>query len=353
MTKKTKVRMFLSLFLLIFAVTAEAETITSPDKTGTLQMTLVIAPPVYTISDDLQGGTVSTPNPTSYTTESEDFKLTNPTREGYKFVGWTSTEMTSLSTDVTILKGSSGNREYTAHWIPFATVTKAPEGITGLEYTGSAQELVTAGTAQGGTMVYALGNEAAEYSVSIPTGTDEGTYRVWYKASGDVDHLDSEPESLDVIITLKRYTITYDLGGGTLSQNNPSSYTLRSGDIRLEQTPTRQYYEFVGWILSGDVETGASSDLTINLQNASGNLTYIAVWKVSDKDVNSNIDEARNVLYSFNDKQVTQIKDTLTAKSADIKELYEAYRGMSSSDRAAVKKAVWSERNPRPGRNKF
>ena len=84
----------------------------------------------------------------------------------------------------------------------------------------------------------------------------------------------------------------------------------------------------------------ASMDLTINPQKTSGNLTYIAVWKVSDKDVNSNIDEARNVLYSFNDKQVTQIKDTLAAKSADIKELYEAYRGMSSSDRAAVKKAV-------------
>ena len=111
MTKKTKVVMFLSLLLLIFAVTAEAETatITSPDNTGTLQMTLVIAPPVYTISYDLQGGTVSTPNPTSYTIESEDFKLTNPTREGYKFVGWTSTEMTSLSTDVTIRKGSNGN----------------------------------------------------------------------------------------------------------------------------------------------------------------------------------------------------------------------------------------------------
>ena len=189
-------------------------------------MTLVIAPPVYTISYDLQGGTVSTPNPTSYTIESEDFKLTNPTREGYKFVGWTSTEMTSLSTDVTILKGSSGNREYMAHWIPFATVTKAPEGITGLEYTGLAQELVIAGTADGGTMVYALGND--KYSVSIPTDTDEGTYRVWYKASGDVDHLDSEPESLDVVITLKRYTITYDLVGGTLSQNNPSGYTLKS-----------------------------------------------------------------------------------------------------------------------------
>ena len=55
---------------------------------------------------------------------------------------------------------------------PLATVTKAPEAITGLEYTGSAQELVTAGTAHGGTMVYALGND--KYSVSIPTGTDEG-----------------------------------------------------------------------------------------------------------------------------------------------------------------------------------
>lgn len=64
-----------------------------------------------------------------------------------------------------------------------ATVTKAPEAKA-LTYTGSAQELVTAGEATGGTMQYALGTatEATKpYTTSIPTATNAGTYLVWHR----------------------------------------------------------------------------------------------------------------------------------------------------------------------------
>ena len=65
-----------------------------------------------------------------------------------------------------------------------------------LIYTGSAQALVTVtGEATGGTMQYALGTKDAateEYTPSIPTGTDAGTYYVWYKVIGDANHNDSE-----------------------------------------------------------------------------------------------------------------------------------------------------------------
>ena len=55
--------------------------------------------------------------------------------------------------------------------------TKAPTAKS-LTYTGSAQELVTSGTASGGTMQYALGTatEATEqYTTSIPSKTNAGT----------------------------------------------------------------------------------------------------------------------------------------------------------------------------------
>ena len=83
-----------------------------------------------------------------------------------------------------------------------ANVTKAPEAKT-LTYNGSAQELVTAGTATGGEMQYALGTatEATQsYTTSIPTATNAGTYYVWYKARGDANHSDSEPDSVTVTI---------------------------------------------------------------------------------------------------------------------------------------------------------
>ena len=85
-----------------------------------------------------------------------------------------------------------------------ATVTKAPTSKT-LTYTGSAQELVTAGTASGGTMQYALGTDATTapttgYTTSIPTATDAGTYYVWYKVIADSNHNDSDAACVTVTI---------------------------------------------------------------------------------------------------------------------------------------------------------
>ena len=52
-----------------------------------------------------------------------------------------------------------------------------PTGQT-LPYNATAQELIQAGRASGGTMVYSL-SETGEYSTAIPTGTAVGTYTVW------------------------------------------------------------------------------------------------------------------------------------------------------------------------------
>lgn len=70
----------------------------------------------YTISYHLEGGTLATANPTSYTVETDTFTLVNPTKEGYTFVGWTQTNAAAALPEVTITKGTVGNREYTAVW---------------------------------------------------------------------------------------------------------------------------------------------------------------------------------------------------------------------------------------------
>ena len=75
------------------------------------------------------------------------------------------------------------------------TINKAAPTVTAptaktLTYTGSAQELVTAGTAEGGTMQYALGSDATTaptdnnlYTTSIPTAINAGTYNVCFRIS--------------------------------------------------------------------------------------------------------------------------------------------------------------------------
>ena len=70
----------------------------------------------YTITYDLDGGTAEG-NPDTYTVETETFTLKNPTRPGYIFSGWSGTGLTGEDNlTVTIPKGSTGNRTYTAHW---------------------------------------------------------------------------------------------------------------------------------------------------------------------------------------------------------------------------------------------
>ena len=100
-------------------------------------------------------------------------------------------------------------------YIEPAVVTKAP-AAKALRYTGSAQELVTAGEADGGEIRYALGEDAANAPISgwdtaIPSKTDAGTYYVWYFVKGDENHTDTEPECLTVNIAgnyFKYYSLT-------------------------------------------------------------------------------------------------------------------------------------------------
>lgn len=74
----------------------------------------------------------------------------------------------------------------------------APKALGGL-YTGQAQELVEAGTADGGEMQYSF-YEDGPYSINIPTGIEIDTYQVWYKVVGDRNHNDVGPWSVTVKI---------------------------------------------------------------------------------------------------------------------------------------------------------
>lgn len=76
----------------------------------------------YSITYDLQGGTIQTANPTQYDVETEKFTLNNPTKDGYEFVGWTGSNGGVPQTVVTIPKGSTGNKNYTAHWTDEYTI---------------------------------------------------------------------------------------------------------------------------------------------------------------------------------------------------------------------------------------
>ena len=72
-------------------------------------------PKAYNITYTLDGGTAT--NPATYNVESEAITLNNPVKTGYTFTGWSGTGLTGVNNmTVTIAKGSTGDRAYTAHF---------------------------------------------------------------------------------------------------------------------------------------------------------------------------------------------------------------------------------------------
>ena len=62
----------------------------------------------YTINYDYDGGSVSEDNPETYTVKDE-ITLHNPSKEGYTFLGWTGTDVTEPTIEVTIPRGTTGD----------------------------------------------------------------------------------------------------------------------------------------------------------------------------------------------------------------------------------------------------
>ena len=83
---------------------------------ATVTFTATWTPVNYTINYDLNGGTVAVSNPTSYNIETPTFALNNPIRLGYVFAGWTGSNGTTPQKNVSIYKGSTGNKFYKANW---------------------------------------------------------------------------------------------------------------------------------------------------------------------------------------------------------------------------------------------
>ena len=86
-------------------------------------------------------------------------------------------------------------------------IKEAPVAKTGLVYTGDNLELIIQGTAESGTLVYAVTEKGAaapandKYSTDIPKAVNEGEYTVYYKVKGDPNYNDVTVAKLDVVIT--------------------------------------------------------------------------------------------------------------------------------------------------------
>ena len=288
----------------------------------------------YTIITLLEGGNAGSSGAYAYTVE-ETFTLPTPTSKGYTFFGWTGEGITTPQPNVTIPKGSTGDKTYIENWVlkgyyitmdlnggsgkekVIYTITdedfelptptrngyefvgwtgerittpqtsvKIPKGSTGNKaYTANWQvikytiiTLLEGGNA-GSSGAYAY---TVEETFTLPTPTSKGyTFFGWTgegittpQPNVTIPKGSTGDKTYIENWVLKGYYITMDLNGG--SGKEKVIYTITDEDFELP-TPTRNGYEFVGW--TGERITTPQTSVKIP-KGSTGNKAYTANWKV-------------------------------------------------------------------------
>lgn len=216
-------------------------------------------------------------NRTTYTVETETFELSAPEKVGYDFTGWTENDIVITE----IVRGSCGDKTLKANWSVH-------------EYS----------------IIYA--GLRGEYDIDEPTNDNPVSYNIedetiilfdaqktGYEFVKWIDNYGQEISEIpagsygDIILTAAweaiMYNISYELNGGT-NTDNPDSFTIESIDDGIVlQNPTRdsgnlisyklnsdgnftvkrEAYAFIGWYdsfdFSGDVVSEISSEMLYNL----------------------------------------------------------------------------------------
>ena len=286
----------------------------------------------YTIITLLEGGNAGTSEVYFYTVE-QTVTLPTPTRTGYTFLGWTGEGITTPQPNVTIPKGSTGDKTYIENWElteynitmdlnggsgqekvvytitdeDFELPTPTRNGYEFVGWTGEGittpQTSVIIPTGSTGNKAYTANWKVIEYTITLDTNggpavspikyTVEDSFtlpyllRTGYEFVGwTLDGSGMIPATPLIIYygttgdlrykaewRLAEYTITMDLNGG--SGQEKVVYTITDEDFELP-TPTRNGYEFVGW--TGERITTPQTSVKIS-KGSTGNKAYTANWK--------------------------------------------------------------------------
>ena len=287
----------------------------------------------YTIITLLEGGNAGSSQVYFYTVE-QTVTLPTPTRTGYTFLGWTGEGITTPQPNVTIPKGSTGDKTYIENWElteynitmdlsggsgqekvvytmtdeDFELPTPTRNGYEFVGWTGEGittpQTSVKIPKGSTGNKAYTANWQVIEYTITLDTNggpvvspikyTVEDLFtlpyilRPGYEFAGwTLDGSGMLPFTPLIIYPgttgdlhykaewrLAEYTITMDLDGG--SGQEKMVYTITDEDFELP-TPTRNGYEFVGW--TGEGITTPQTSVKIP-KGSTGNKAYTANWKV-------------------------------------------------------------------------
>lgn len=201
----------------------------------------------YSITYDLAGGSIGVANPGTYTVQSAAITLTNPTKPGFVFAGWTGTGLTAATSTVTIQSGSTGNRYYTATWENAVntsySVHHLREDLSG-DYSILETESRTGAT----------GSATQAGARSYPGFTAGAVVQKTILADGST--------VVEIRYSRNSYTLNFDANGGQGGTSGSVKYGAAIGAAIV----TRAGYTFNGW------------DSEVAQTMPAADTTYMAQW---------------------------------------------------------------------------
>ena len=233
----------------------------------------------YTITYNLDGGVNNSLNLPTYTINST-VTLQEPTKQGHTFAGWTYSGQTTPVKNVTIARGTTGAKTYTANWTPNTyTITYDANGGTYSKVT----ETVIYGQYFKPSDATRTGYNFNNWHYDTGKGYHEEYCSDYYNIASDV--------TLVAWWNAETYKITYDANGGSISSTTQSvfydsPYTLR--------TPTRSGYTFKGWKNGTDDFTSGKWTLTFDV-------TLVAQWETN----------TYSITYDANGGEVSKTSDSI------------------------------------------
>lgn len=249
---------------------------------GTVNLYAKWTPVNYSITYNLNGGSISGQK-TSYTIETATFSLPTPTRAGYLFTGWTGSNGSTPQTSVSIVKGSTGNKSYTANWTPKKLTTTFYRNLDSSDTT-TAQQVFTYGVSQSFS---AKGWSKTGYTQLGWADSRTATTQQYSTLSGVSDGwVESKYPSNNIYAVWKpnTYSIAYNANGGT-GTTATSSHTYDSAKALTSNGFSRTGYTFAGWNTqangSGTAYTNGQSVKNLTASNGA-TVTLYAQWKVNN-----------------------------------------------------------------------
>ncbi len=222
--------------------------------TANVVVEAIATPNTYTLKYYASGGTVSTASKT-VTYDSAIGEMAIPERPGYIFDGWGYSGTIYTATSIWNI---ASNATFTAQW----TDNRENVSVTFINTDGNASVTTL---------------KSGDPLMDIPTVKEKTGYTVdtkWY--SDQACTVEASFESITEIMTVYAkatanvYTITYDAGEGTVA---PASQDVTYDSEVTLATPTRDGYNFSGWVLEGTTTAVLGGKWTI-----AQNVTLVAQW---------------------------------------------------------------------------